>query len=292
MIIDTNAIAEGRSGYRRARFSSDRTHRYTLEELLCDVSGGLSRGRACFLMCNPSTADALVLDPTVSRCRSWARRWSYESYEVVNLFSFRTTYPSVLKEVGEKAGREFREPRDMELPSDWREAREQAIRFAMGSDPINDAEILAACMHASEPDRLRVGSDRGCPYARRSNAREALEAVQAPSHGSDKTRLPKASRSARPRCNPHDARADRMVTAFSQQPCSRCGWKHALDDFKPRDKVRVLHHSVRERSGKPSRVGETAMVREWSQYGGPVYVRVQFDDGERENFDPCEIEHA
>lgn len=147
MIVDTNGIAEGCNGYRRARFSSDRTHRYTLEEYLRDTYA--SDERACFLLCNPSTADALTLDNTVSRCRTWSMRWGYNSYEVVNLFSFRTTYPSVLKEVGEKAGQEFRQPRDRELPSDWREAREQAIRFAMGSDPINDAEILAACSRAS-----------------------------------------------------------------------------------------------------------------------------------------------
>lgn len=39
-------------------------------------------------------------------------------------------------------------------------------------------------------------------------------------------------------------------------------------------------------------VGCTGQVVSWSQYGGPVYVRVEFPNGERENFDPCELEHA
>lgn len=48
---------------------------------------------AVFVMLNPSTADAAVDDPTIRRCIKFAQSWGDGAIEVVNLYSYRTTYP-------------------------------------------------------------------------------------------------------------------------------------------------------------------------------------------------------
>jgi hypothetical protein len=50
----------------------------------------------CFVMLNPSTADAAEDDPTLTRCRCLARGEGYGGLRVVNLFAVRTPYPRVL----------------------------------------------------------------------------------------------------------------------------------------------------------------------------------------------------
>lgn len=91
--------------------------------------------------------------------------------------------------------------------------------------------------------------------------------------------------------------------------CPSCGWRHQLDAFKPRtdrqllnfqktktkgDRVRVLANRRNEgRYPFDERfVGEEGVVVAWDAYCGPVYVRVEFSDGVRANFDPCELEHV
>ena len=48
-------------------------------------------GRACFIMLNPSTADADNDDPTIRSCLRIARHLGVGSLYVVNLFAFRAT---------------------------------------------------------------------------------------------------------------------------------------------------------------------------------------------------------
>lgn len=50
----------------------------------------------CFVMLNPSTADAFRTDPTIARCISFARDWGYGGVQIVNLFAFRSTDPTGL----------------------------------------------------------------------------------------------------------------------------------------------------------------------------------------------------
>jgi hypothetical protein len=50
-----------------------------------------------WIMLNPSTADHQVDDPTIKACIRFTKKWEYGSFEVVNLFAYRATNPSELK---------------------------------------------------------------------------------------------------------------------------------------------------------------------------------------------------
>lgn len=79
----------------------------------------------------------------------------------------------------------------------------------------------------------------------------------------------------------------------SELPCSSCGERHELDAFPIGAVVRVLAQRPRV---KRDFVGMVGAVREWSQMGGPVRVRLQFEGLDefdcplRENFYPCQLE--
>lgn len=51
---------------------------------------------AVFIMLNPSTADALLDDPTIRRCIGFAKSWNLGGIHVVNLFQLRATDPREL----------------------------------------------------------------------------------------------------------------------------------------------------------------------------------------------------
>ena len=82
-----------------AVFSPDRRYRYWLEAKLSD-----SDGVCMFVMLNPSTADEVKSDPTVTRAKGFARSWGYGTLWVCNLFALRATYPDVLRRDPEPVG--------------------------------------------------------------------------------------------------------------------------------------------------------------------------------------------
>lgn len=94
-----------------------------------------------------------------------------------------------------------------------------------------------------------------------------------------------------------------MIDSFylSEKSCEHCGWRHQLDAFKVGDFVSVTPNYDTEHYWGASGVwqpGTIGMVVQWSQYGGPVYVRVEpinqlglMGVDCRANFSPCELEH-
>ncbi len=76
---------------RAATFDATGTYRYSLIR-----TWEPSLPHVCFVMLNPSVADAERDDPTIRRCLGFARMWGYGSLEVVNLFAFCATRPTIL----------------------------------------------------------------------------------------------------------------------------------------------------------------------------------------------------
>lgn len=75
-----------------AVISSCGQYRYWLER-----AGDLLAARPLpFLMLNPSTADAQLDDPTIRRCRGFAKTLGYSGIIVVNLYALRSTDPAAL----------------------------------------------------------------------------------------------------------------------------------------------------------------------------------------------------
>ncbi|MCJ8299621.1 MAG: DUF1643 domain-containing protein [Pseudomonadales bacterium] len=82
-----------------AEFSACRKYRYVLwrtwdETLPLVMIIGL----------NPSTADAVNNDPTITRCINFAKTWGYGGLCMTNLFAYRATDPQVMKAQTEPIG--------------------------------------------------------------------------------------------------------------------------------------------------------------------------------------------
>ena len=59
---------------------------------------------ATFVMLNPSTADATKDDPTIRRCRGFARDWGCGGLVVVNLYAYRATKPADMLAAADPVG--------------------------------------------------------------------------------------------------------------------------------------------------------------------------------------------
>jgi len=84
-----------------AIFSDDQRYRYLLWR-----EWDARRPRCCFVMLNPSTADAAGDDPTTRRCVDFAKRWGFGAVDLVNLFALRATDSRALRQAPAPIGPE------------------------------------------------------------------------------------------------------------------------------------------------------------------------------------------
>lgn len=87
-----------------AILSPDLVYRYTLVREFPPLDPTVDRGRVCWQLCNPSTADASKNDPTVRKGIGFALRWGYSSVEFVNRGAFRATNPKELLRAADPIG--------------------------------------------------------------------------------------------------------------------------------------------------------------------------------------------
>ena len=75
-----------------AVFSDCRKYRYTLWRIWDG-----NKPLVMIIGLNPSTADETSNDPTITRCKNFARSWGYGGVLVANLFGCRATSPNELR---------------------------------------------------------------------------------------------------------------------------------------------------------------------------------------------------
>lgn len=85
-----------------ARFSADGIYRYVLGRRWSHDESSF----ATFIMLNPSTADATVDDPTIRRCKGFAKSWGMGGLHVLNIYALRSTDPAGLWKVADPVGPE------------------------------------------------------------------------------------------------------------------------------------------------------------------------------------------
>lgn len=119
---------------RTAWLSEDGVYRYELRR-----TWGDGRRVLPFIMLNPSTADALVDDPTIRRCAGFARDMGYGGIQVVNLYAYRATDPKQLKANGWPTGG----PRNDNL-----------IREVLAGAWLAHIPVIAAWGAHPQPDRV------------------------------------------------------------------------------------------------------------------------------------------
>jgi hypothetical protein len=86
--------------FRRAGFSPDEKHRYFLS-----IKWDASKASVCFIGLNPSTATEMIDDPTIRRCKGFAKSWGYGGIVMKNIFAFRATDPKDMKAAADPVGK-------------------------------------------------------------------------------------------------------------------------------------------------------------------------------------------
>ena len=74
-----------------AIFSACGTYRYLLRR--ASESMAPMKPTALFVRLNPGTADANLDDPTIRRCRGFAKLWDCNGLAVANLYALRSSAP-------------------------------------------------------------------------------------------------------------------------------------------------------------------------------------------------------
>lgn len=87
-----------------AAFSECRNYRYALWR-----TWDATKPTVMFVGLNPSTADEITDDPTLTRCINFAKSWDYGGVCMANLFAFRATEPRAMKVARDPIGSENNE---------------------------------------------------------------------------------------------------------------------------------------------------------------------------------------
>ncbi len=82
-----------------AVFSDDKQYRYRLERTFDE-----DLLKVAFVGVNPSIADDLEDDKTITKCINYAKSWGYGGIVMVNLFAYVSTDPSALKNIENPVG--------------------------------------------------------------------------------------------------------------------------------------------------------------------------------------------
>lgn len=159
-------------GGRSARLSDCRRYRYSLGR---EWSSGT--GTVCFVMLNPSTADALEDDATVRRCMGFAKLWGYKRLEIRNLFAWRATDPKELLTAPDPIGPENDAELQLAKAADqiivaWGthgslKGRDRAVLKILADVPVYCLGRSQAG-HPLHPLRLRADTERTLFAARES----------------------------------------------------------------------------------------------------------------------------
>ena len=130
----------GPHGAASATFDPTRAYRYRLSRTW-DPTGPV----VAFVMLNPSTADAEVLDPTVRRCVGFAHAWGFGSLEVVNLFAFRATDPRDLLRAAAPVGA----ANDQAILDATRGADRVVVAWGVRGDHLGRADTVAGLLDSA-----------------------------------------------------------------------------------------------------------------------------------------------
>jgi hypothetical protein len=82
-----------------ALFDDTQAYRYALGRKWGDGNRTI-----LWIMLNPSTADHLVLDPTLRRCMDFSKKWGFDEMVICNAFAYRSTDPKNLLKVDDPVG--------------------------------------------------------------------------------------------------------------------------------------------------------------------------------------------
>lgn len=117
-----------------------------------------TRGPALFIMLNPSIADAALDDPTIRRCRGFAKAWDCTGIIVANLYALRATNPADLWKHADPVGPD----NDMHLAALIREHDTIVCAWGVNAKPERVAQVRKMFHQNSRPMCLGMTKD-GAP---------------------------------------------------------------------------------------------------------------------------------
>jgi hypothetical protein len=140
----------------------DNIYRYELTRVWDDRSP-----QVLFVMLNPSTADSRADDPTIRRCRDFARDWNCGGLTVANLFALRATDPKQLARHADPVG----EDNDSTLARLARSHPFVVVAWGAGRTHVNRGRLVAAMFERAQCLGVtRAGDPRHPLYVRRDTA--------------------------------------------------------------------------------------------------------------------------